>query len=88
MDANGLKKVVQKYGGEAFVDEAVNFVSRAPKVKAMFNKFGVNPQSLKNNVMKELSKVDSMSNTPKQAPSKSQQSDSVKQLNERLKNLK
>lgn len=50
----GLQQVIAEYGGMAFVDSAVDFATKAPKVKALFDKFKVNPRTLKDNVMKEL----------------------------------
>ena len=50
----GLQKLISEYGGERFIDSAVNFASNAPRVKAMFNRFGINPQTLKNTVMQNI----------------------------------
>ena len=50
----GLQQVITEYGGMAFVDSAVDFATKAPRVRALFDKFGVNPRTLKDNVMKEL----------------------------------
>lgn len=53
-DKTGLKKLINNYGGKAFVDEAANFANNAPKVKALFNKFNIDPIALKDNVMKNM----------------------------------
>ena len=50
----GLQQLISEYGGERFIDSAVNFASTAPRVKAMFNRFGINPQALKNTVMQNI----------------------------------
>ena len=51
----GLQKLITEHGGQAFVDRAVNFAANAPRVKALFNKFGIDPRALKNNVMQSMS---------------------------------
>lgn len=53
-DKAGLKKLINNYGGKAFVDEAANFANSAPKVKALFDKVGINPIELKENVMRNM----------------------------------
>lgn len=53
-DKAGLQKLIKDKGGEAFLSSAVNFAKNAPRVRAMFDKFGVNPEALKDNVMREL----------------------------------
>lgn len=53
-DKEGLQKLVRDAGGRAFLDKAADFASSAPRVKAMFQKFGVNPHALKNEVIKNL----------------------------------
>ena len=50
----GLQQLISEYGGQNFIDSAVNFASTAPRVKAMFNRFGINPQALKNTVMQNI----------------------------------
>jgi len=50
----GLQQLINEYGGENFINSAVNFASTAPRVKAMFNRFGINPQTLKNTVMQNM----------------------------------
>ena len=53
-DKEGLQKLIRDKGGEAFLNSAVNFANNAPRVRAMFDKFGVKPETLKDNVIKEL----------------------------------
>lgn len=50
----GLQKLIADKGGEAFVNSAVDFAGKAPKVRALFNRFGVNPETLKNSMMRDL----------------------------------
>ena len=53
-DRDGLQKLIKDKGGETFLNNAVDFANNAPRVRAMFDKFGVKPETLKDNVMKEL----------------------------------
>lgn len=57
-DKAGLQKVVARYGGEAFLNKAVDFANTAPRVKKMFAQFGIKPEALKDNIMKELQNSD------------------------------
>ena len=57
----GLQKLISEYGGESFINSAVNFASNAPRVKAMFNRFGIDPQTLKNTVMQNIGSQAGMS---------------------------
>lgn len=59
----GLQKLVDHYGGEAFVNSAVDFANKAPRVNALFKRFGVKPEALKETVMKNLNKTASPSNS-------------------------
>ena len=54
LDQAGLRKAVESYGGEAFLNKAVDFANSAPRVKRIFNQFGVKPEQLKDNVIKQL----------------------------------
>jgi len=53
--------LIKDKGGEAFLNSAVNFANNAPRVRAMFDKFGIKPEALKDNVMKELQNSQSRS---------------------------
>lgn len=54
LDRKGLKQVLDRYGGEQFLDNAVNFANNSPKIKETFKKFGVTPDELKRRVITEL----------------------------------
>jgi len=78
-----LQKLVRDKGGEAFLNSAVNFANNAPRVRAMFDKFGVKPETLKNNVMRELQNSQSRSASVENSPENSASSSL-----ERLKKLR
>lgn len=60
-DENGLRQLVKDAGGKEFLNRAANFASNAPRVRAMFQRFGVNPHTLKDQVVDNL-----YNNAPKQ----------------------
>lgn len=49
-----MRQVIKDCGGRAFLDKAADFASNAPKVKTLFQKFGLNPHALKDQVVKDL----------------------------------
>lgn len=79
-DKAGLQKLVKKYGGKKFVDEAASFATNAPKVKSWFDRFGVDPQKLKENVIEML---DNDSPAPQSKPT-----NSVSDYKDRLSRMK
>jgi len=82
-DQAGLQKLVRDKGGEAFLNGAVNFANNAPRVRAMFDKFGVKPETLKDNVMKEL-----QSSQPRSVSAGNSSANPATSSLERLKKLK
>jgi len=78
-----LRKLVADEGGEAFLNGAVNFANNAPRVKAMFDKAGVKPETLKDNVMKEL-----QNSQPRPMQTGSPSANSASSSLERLKKLR
>lgn len=79
-DKAGLQKLVKKYGGRKFIDEAANFANNAPKVKSWFDRFGVDPNKLKDNVVDMLD-----SDSPPQQP---KPTSSVSNYRDRLSKMK
>lgn len=53
-DEAGLRQLVKDSGGREFLNKAADFASRAPRVKAMFQRFGADPHAIKEEVIKNL----------------------------------
>lgn len=49
-----MKKVLAKYGGEEFLNSAVNYANNSPKIRNTLNKFGTSPNQLRKRVLQEL----------------------------------
>lgn len=72
LDRNGLKNVASRYGGEAFIKQAVNYGNKNRKVKDTLGRFGMTPDQLGERAISELRKdgtYDDSSNAGKRTSS-------------------
>lgn len=54
LDREGLKKVVTHYGGEKFINSAVDYANSNKKVKYTLDKLGLSPNQLRDIALREL----------------------------------